>query len=226
LSTRYYNPEVGRFLNADAFATTGQGMLGNNMFAYCLNNAISLVDASGTRSVLNDRAMGGNSSPPAQKTSPVEETIELLEQFAESSGSGTITYGLTVSGAFGIAGSASVGITMDRKGNIGISYTVNSGGGFPSVSVGRFVSVNNAPTIYHQEGWGTVVGVSGGPEVIAVGGEYNMLIDQANNTVYHGGTVSVTAGLYPACVEAHGEVGYTWVRGLNIFDVIGYLLGT
>ena len=34
LQSRYYNPEVGRFLNADALSSTGQGFSGNNMFAY------------------------------------------------------------------------------------------------------------------------------------------------------------------------------------------------
>ena len=32
LQSRYYDPEVGRFINADSFASTGQGLLGNNMF--------------------------------------------------------------------------------------------------------------------------------------------------------------------------------------------------
>ena len=48
MSTRYYNPEVGRFLNADVFTATGQNILGNNMFAYCNNAPVSNLDASGT----------------------------------------------------------------------------------------------------------------------------------------------------------------------------------
>ena len=47
LQSRYYNPEWGRFLNADAYVTTGQGLLGNNMFVYCGNNPVIRVDASG-----------------------------------------------------------------------------------------------------------------------------------------------------------------------------------
>ena len=34
-------------MNADALVSTGQGMLGNNMFAYCGNNPISRSDPSG-----------------------------------------------------------------------------------------------------------------------------------------------------------------------------------
>ena len=38
---------MGRFLNADALVSTGQGILGNNMFAYCLNNPVNSKDRSG-----------------------------------------------------------------------------------------------------------------------------------------------------------------------------------
>lgn len=47
LQSRYYDPELGRFINADSCASTGQGMLGNNMFAYCGNNPTSFKDPSG-----------------------------------------------------------------------------------------------------------------------------------------------------------------------------------
>ena len=47
LQSRYYNPEMGRFLNADALVATGQGIIGNNMFAYCNNNPVSYIDPSG-----------------------------------------------------------------------------------------------------------------------------------------------------------------------------------
>lgn len=47
LQSRYYDPEIGRFLNADVFASTGQGILGNNMFAYCRNNPVMRCDPTG-----------------------------------------------------------------------------------------------------------------------------------------------------------------------------------
>ncbi|MBR2421632.1 MAG: RHS repeat-associated core domain-containing protein [Oscillospiraceae bacterium] len=49
LQSRYYNPEIGRFINADAFASTGQGLLGNNMFLYCNSNPVNFQDDMGTR---------------------------------------------------------------------------------------------------------------------------------------------------------------------------------
>ena len=48
LQSRYYDPTLRRFLNADAYASTGQGFIGTNMFAYCGNNPASRSDASGS----------------------------------------------------------------------------------------------------------------------------------------------------------------------------------
>ena len=47
LKSRYYDPEVGRFINADGYVSTGQGVLGNNMFAYCGNNPVMYSDPTG-----------------------------------------------------------------------------------------------------------------------------------------------------------------------------------
>ena len=47
LQSRYYDPEIGRFINADNYPTTGQGLLGNNMFAYCGNNPVNRKDDGG-----------------------------------------------------------------------------------------------------------------------------------------------------------------------------------
>ena len=48
LQSRYYNPEIGRFINADGYVDTMKGINGTNMFTYCGNNPISRVDLSGT----------------------------------------------------------------------------------------------------------------------------------------------------------------------------------
>ena len=36
-----------RFVNADGLVSTGQGLIGTNMFAYCLNNPINMIDWDG-----------------------------------------------------------------------------------------------------------------------------------------------------------------------------------
>ena len=47
LQSRYYDPEICRFINADSYTSTGVGYLGYNMFAYCNNNPISNSDSDG-----------------------------------------------------------------------------------------------------------------------------------------------------------------------------------
>lgn len=47
LKSRYYNPELCRFISADGYVQTGQGLLDKNMFAYCGNNPVNRVDETG-----------------------------------------------------------------------------------------------------------------------------------------------------------------------------------
>ena len=48
LQSRYYDPAICRFINADTFATTdANGVLSANMFAYCENNPVMRTDETG-----------------------------------------------------------------------------------------------------------------------------------------------------------------------------------
>jgi RHS repeat-associated protein len=49
LQSRYYDPAVGRFISADVLLSTGQGVLGHNCYAYCLDNPVNMVDDGGNR---------------------------------------------------------------------------------------------------------------------------------------------------------------------------------
>ena len=47
LNSRYYSPELCRFLNADSVVGANQDLLGYNQFAYCSNDPINNCDPSG-----------------------------------------------------------------------------------------------------------------------------------------------------------------------------------
>ncbi len=49
LQSRYYDPETGRFVNADTYTytDTGNSVLSTNMFAYCENDPINAMDRNG-----------------------------------------------------------------------------------------------------------------------------------------------------------------------------------
>ena len=47
LQSRYYDPVMHRFINADNLVSTEQSAVGTNLVAYCFNNPISLEDPEG-----------------------------------------------------------------------------------------------------------------------------------------------------------------------------------
>ena len=62
LQSRYYDPVVKRFINADSYSSTGQGFLGYNMFAYCGNNPSVSEDSYGNYYTNAMMADGGGRS--------------------------------------------------------------------------------------------------------------------------------------------------------------------
>ena len=81
LESRYYNPATGRFINADAYAATGQGFVGNNMFAYCLNNPVNLMDESGNLAKPARHAENGTAN--RVKDIGIAVVDEILEELAD-----------------------------------------------------------------------------------------------------------------------------------------------
>ena len=74
LNSRYYDSNVGRFINADGYVNVNGDIIGFNMFAYCGNNPVNRVDHSGrfwisalivTAIVVCTVTLSGCSSKPA-----------------------------------------------------------------------------------------------------------------------------------------------------------------
>jgi len=93
LNSRYYNPEWGRFLNADGIIGTDETTNGYNLFAYCDNNPTNGVDSDGNLAItgcfvagavaLGALLIGGalvatpqGKSVTRKATSTIENTIE------------------------------------------------------------------------------------------------------------------------------------------------------
>ena len=47
LNSRYYDPEIRRFINADGYVNANGGFIGYNMYAYCSNSPIVYKDSNG-----------------------------------------------------------------------------------------------------------------------------------------------------------------------------------
>jgi len=123
LQSRYYDPEVGRFLNADGFTTTGQGFTGNNMFAYCGNNPITFVDPTGNIPwfiplvpfILIPLLLSGCSNEN-NSTGTATVPADAPSDYVPSNNMGQNCYGY----AFGIDGSKNPGGYSSRTGISGI----------------------------------------------------------------------------------------------------------
>lgn len=80
LQSRYYNPEMGRFINGDnQMSGVGGDALGYNMFAYCFNNPVNMSDSSGNwPKWLETAANWVNKNIIQPATGFVEKTIDYL----------------------------------------------------------------------------------------------------------------------------------------------------
>lgn len=47
MQTRYYDPAIRRFINADGYVNANGDILGFNMYAYCGNNPVFIKDSLG-----------------------------------------------------------------------------------------------------------------------------------------------------------------------------------
>ena len=111
LHSRYYDPVVGRFLNADAFASTGQGILGSNMFAYCGNCPVNGYDPSGCLPWYLDTDGNGHEIP---KYRPING--QMLEPYASIPyGNSTIGYsGCEALSCYTLLGKLGVSESLDN----------------------------------------------------------------------------------------------------------------
>ena len=111
LNSRYYDPVTGRFLNADRYAATGQGVLGYNMFAYCGNNPIHYSDPTGHTWVdaFTDKGTGN------KKTINRQKRINKIERAKNSDNYLIPTIGISGNFAFGVAASYNTNLALDTK---------------------------------------------------------------------------------------------------------------
>jgi len=87
LQTRYYNPNWGRFINADGYINANGDIIGFNMYAYCNNNLIAFVDSEGTaakRIELSDKADAPFFESAVYQWSDVTLVIMTLSRYRES----------------------------------------------------------------------------------------------------------------------------------------------
>ncbi len=155
LRSRYYSPDIGRFINADAYTTTNQDFDGNNMFAYCGNNPVINVDYSGMRHVRGIDACGGGYSNVSVDENNNKKKIQTT---------GTYTLGQNLCLTLGIVSvEVQIMCSTDTQGNIALQWgyagSFVSAGNF-TVSSQTFETITTAPTVDYLEGEGYLIGAT------------------------------------------------------------------
>ena len=218
VSSRYYDPEVGRWINADnVIAGVGGDLKGYNLFAYCFNNPVNMDDQAGNwpKWIKNTvKWVAKNIVKPVVKT--VQKTLSKVDL--------TYSTGVNVSGTPSAwIFNGQIGVSMDTKGNVAIQVSGGGGitGGDPGISITRYQSVTNALNIdklndaYYQVGGSIAVPIEGVP--VAAGGDVMFMPDPALNTRYFGLTGNV--GFGTPGKEFHVEWGTTVTLPYTQFNV-------
>lgn len=102
---------------------------------------------------------------------------------------------------------------------MGLIVTPSAGGGFPAIGTARVWGVTNAPTIYDLSGWSGQVGGSINACGGSVGIETSFFANPQNGESYQGWAFMLGAKA-SLPVEVHGTIGYTFVFGGNLFDIL------
>ena len=190
LHSRYYDPEVERFLNEDKFASTGQGILGCNMFAYCGNEPVGSADLSGF-------------VPQWLKDAVRWLTEEIAKPVVKGFQYGLDVIDLSCSLGFNVSGTPSfwsfngqVGVSFDTKGNFAVQYSKMGGltTGKPSISASMYGSFVFVDSIYDLEG-----------ECALLGGSLAAMVDEI--PAYIAGDIIIVPTEKNFCLGLQGNIG-------------------
>ena len=79
LQSRYYNPQWGRFLNADGYVNANGDLIGFNMYAYCSNSPVFYTDPTGEESIWEwlKSLFGGGDDEKERDSYFTEDVYEL-----------------------------------------------------------------------------------------------------------------------------------------------------
>ncbi len=192
LQSRYYNPEWGRFINADSYVSTGQGLLGYNMFAYCGNNPVNRVDPTGdawwaivvgivaiVAIIAADHYLGKN-HPGGVQLIPDENDNNMKDKilYAEGNGFNASEDSLTL---LDFEAGIYSGIAKYKNGEMSLATFLNvcATAQFDFSQTGGELDISAMATIYKMYGEHTLtiagynITVSGALNVGAVGGGIN-----------------------------------------------------
>ena len=184
------------------------------MFAYCGNNPVIFRDSFGESKVWN--WLKENIANPVLK-SIIEAQFEIVDAICPGNSINVLSQGVNISGGCGIGVSLSLGVSIDREGNVNPTISAGLGGSVGcGIAINKTYSISNATNNNVQKGIGGNIGGSFSVPVygpVGVGGGIDLSFASDTNVEkpYYSLTAStgVSLGLTP--IEFHSQASYTWV---------------
>ena len=194
LKSRYYSAEICRFLSPDVLIDN-RGVNTQNLFAYCANNPIKFVDASGTIHV-----EGTDSCGIVQKN-----TSSHMHEYLYGT---TFSVGYTYGYAQGSHSYCDSHVVSTAQDTVAIQKTksegMSTGVGF---SAGLVITITNANNIFDLEGYSKSVGGSIVYQSNGFSFEYMEFIPKSNSDALCSGfSIIIPIG---AEIELHEYDNYT-----------------
>ena len=243
LQSRYYDPTTCRFISADVLLSTGQGVIGHNSFAYCLNMPTNGADSNGhvfrPYSVQMTDSGSGNAGYYASEIvrkraskKRIHKKIKLFKTIKAVNKKlfGDITYQHGIGGllAFGGQWNANCGYAFDSSGNVGLYVSVGGGCGTPSLGAYDIQTVTTGGSLNSLTGWSYPIGGSANVyKCLTAGGEFSCGQNPYTKKAMFSfsGCGGVSAKL-PVNAEVHGGTQYTKVMwSFNVLDWLSNLFG-
>ena len=206
LRSRYYNPRLQRFISADISILPDKDLRNSNMYAYCRNTPVIGVDSYGT-SWWNSCVKWFSDNIVDPIVDGATKLINSIDMTFTIGFSGSVTVGCWTY-------SASIGLSVDTKGGIGVQGSVSAslGTNIELDATGSvFVTVTNAPTIAALEEDSTQIGMSieGG----LVQGSCDQVFFDTTSGTYTGYSIAVGLSAPPLIpmpvVSGHVTQSYT-----------------
>ena len=203
LGSRYYNPEIGRFINADdeslITATPESATWDKNLFAYCDNNPITRADSAGEFWHLVVGAAGG-----ALLSGVVQVACNVIEGKRLTSGLGLALLTGAASGALTASGVGAIGSAVG-------SGIISSGSSLVSqISDGGLENVNFGEVLLDGVvgvGCGIISGAGASSVASGAGGQTQM-INAGKKTVSRTWSALKANGVAAAKKEAQKATHY------------------
>lgn len=215
LNSRYYDPEIGRFINADDISYVAPDTLnGLNLYAYCGNNPVMNVDPDGTlfwffiTAIIAGALIGG-----------VKNGVQAYQEGQRGTGLAGAVLGGMVEGA-AMGGLMGLGGTGFAVGKLAISAIVGVGAGMLSYTVENTLRTDREWTVDGMKLAG-FVGFFNGISNFVIGGAGSKIgaFDDLEISTYYGKNSLTQALVKPFWEASHANIGRT------IFSKVRSLIG-